>query len=165
MNFFSTTSSDTELYPRQNPEVMRLDHEVREAVTQAAPAAAAARRLWEQDNRGGSNPPPDSDYWVARRAENETNQVLERARAAYAFALEAATTQARQAWDEKIRQHFLDDSPAIEAFIAMLDKYELLLTEAGDAGVAHVLNVPRVFLTQTEVSGRYEYAQRQMGLI
>ena len=164
MKFFSDTANDTELYPRQDPEVIRLQAEVREATTQAAPAADAAALLWRTENRQGVNPPVDSDYWVAKRTANETAQALERATAAHALAFDAATQRARAAWDEKIRQHFLDDSPGINAFIAMLNIYERLVIEAGEAGVSGVLNVLQVFLTQTEVTGRYDYARRALGL-
>jgi hypothetical protein len=164
MNFFSTTSSDTELYPRQDPEVLRLHAEVQEARRQAAPAAAAASRLWSQDNCQGSNPSLASDYWPAKRTANETAQALERATVAHTLALDAATQGARAAWDAKIRQEFLDDGASIEAFIAMLEKYERLVGEAQDAGVPNIGNVALTFLTATEVRGRYEYARRALGL-
>jgi Tfp pilus assembly protein FimT len=164
MKLFSTTSTDSDLYPRQDPEVIRLHAEVQEARQQAAPAAGEAARLWRQDNCQGTHPAPDSDYWAAKKTANDLSQVLERAEAAHTLALTAATAQARRAWDEKIRQQFLDEQPAVEAFIELLATHERWVAEAGEAGVSGVLNVPQVFLTHTEVMGRLDYAQRALGL-
>jgi hypothetical protein len=164
MNFLTTASETDLLYPANDPHVIACQgalHTAREAL---APVAQA----WK-------------DYCAARADENrsvpfsrekqrlfdqftDASWAVDDAEAALKPVLDAAMQRATTAWDEMIRQAFLDDLPTVEAFIELLRRHEETVVLAQAAGVSHTLNAPMVFLTHAEVRTRLEYAKNELGL-
>jgi hypothetical protein len=164
LGIFEQTTTDRDLYPARDPDVIRLQAVLGEAREALAPAAQA----WK-------------DYCAARADDNrsvpfsrvkqhlfdqftDASWAVEDAEAALRPVVDAAMARATAAWDDRIRQAFLDDLPAIESFIELLRRHEETVMLAQAAGVTHSLNAPMVFLTSQEVATRLQYARTQLGL-
>jgi hypothetical protein len=155
---------EIELVPAKDPDVVRLQAALQAARDLAAPAAQAWADYCEAHRDDLHGIPFSRTKQKLYDRFGDTAEAVDDAEAVLAPVLEQATKRAKALWDEKIRQEFLHDLPAIEQFITMLAKYEETVIAAELAGVPHVLNVQNVFLTAHEVSERLAYAKKALSL-
>jgi hypothetical protein len=165
MHLFKPTDSITdELYPARDPEVVRLQAALDAARTEAEPATKAWHEYCEAHMDDPISVPFSRQKQRVYDRFCDASWSIDDAEAALHPVMDAATQRAKVLWDDRIRQQFLDDQPAIEAFIELLAAYEATISEAQAAGVSRMLNVPNVFLTAREVAERLAYAKKELGV-
>lgn len=164
MKFFAGIDSDIDLYPAKYPDVIACQG----ALDVARHALEPAQQAWKDYHAEHADQPMSVPFSRTKQrlyeVVTDTAEALAEAESAYTIALEVATARATAAWDDIIRQQFLDDLPTVEGFISLLQKHEERVAEAEEAGARHVLHVPHVFITSTELRTRLEYAKGQMNL-
>lgn len=158
------TDSDIDLYPEKDSALIACQAALDVANEDAAPHAQAWSAYLAAHYEDVIRIPWPEDKARLAKADREAQQTVERAAAALDLALTAAIERARKAWNTRILDQLRDDDTTITACIALLNRHEQLVDEASRAGVRGVHRVSELFITSTELRGRWDYARRAMGL-
>ena len=153
--------TESELYPREDAEVKTLQAALQAARDRLTPVAQAWKTYCAEHCDETISIPFSRQKQRLYDRFCDASLDVDEAEIALQPVMAAAIQRAKALWDEKIRQEFLDDLPAIEAFIDLLARYERTVTEAELAGVSGVLDVGKTFLTADEVATRLVYAKQQ----
>ena len=165
--FEATTTSETDLYPNRDPDVLACQAACDAAQDTLTSAQQALNAYCELHPDAASKRPYPRP--MARLYDDceDAQQVAEEAGIAHRMALETATAKAVTLWNARIRQEFLDDQSVIEAFVVMLERHERTLLEAQTAlreTGGRPLNVPNFFMTAQGVREMVAATKKAMGV-